>query len=670
MLNKGQIFDSKYEILKTLGSGGMGTVYLAQNIKLGNLWAIKEVNKKLGDRVDLLAEPNMLKKLAHPLLPRIFDIIEDENYIYIIMDYIEGIPLDKELEKHKSFTEKQVIEWANQICDALKYLHSMKPNPIIYRDMKPSNLIITPAGEVKIIDFGIAREYKQASTADTTYIGTRGYAAPEQYGTSQTDARTDIYSLGVTLYHMLTGKSPNEPPYEIKPVREINPKLSRGIEFIITKCTRQDPAQRYQSVDKLLKDIQNINKFDTEYKRKVLKKDVTIGAFIIAVMVFSTITIQGWKQLGVEKVEEYERIVAEGMEYRDSASYKEAAEAFAKAAEKLPDRPEAYKEEALVFFNQRDYDGCINYLNGKLLVIKSDLSYDGFNSTMADLDYIIGTCYYEKEEYEKAALYMKNALLKTPSNPIYYRDLSASLAKGGLIPDAQQALEEAIARGLIDDSIAYVSGEIALKSNIYKVAADSFTKAIELTKDEDVKRRAFLSLADAYKSVGDVDSQIQVLERSQNELKEKDNLTVIELLGDAYTRKGMLLEGDKREEYLKRGVECFEKLLSLGYKRSYIIRNIAILYQQMDELSKSEEALIDMKESFPDDYKAYMQLAFLYADMESRKDNASRDYTRTKQNYELAQKFYKDARARGVDDTEMQVLEGLMDELRDKNWIK
>ena len=344
--------------------------------------------------------------------------------------------------------------------------------------MKPSNLIITPSGEVKIIDFGIAREYKQASTADTTYIGTRGYAAPEQYGTSQTDARTDIYSLGVTLYHMLTGKSPNEPPYEVKPVREINPRLSRGIEHIIAKCTRQDPAQRYQSVDKLLKDLNNINKFDTEYKRKALKKDVTIGALIIAVVIFSAITIQGWKQLGVEKVEEYERIVAEGVKYRDYKEYEEAAEAFAKAVEKLPDRPEAYKEEALVFFNQKDYDGCIDYLNGKLQVIKSDLSYDGFNRTMADIDYIIGTCYYEKEEYEKAAIYMKNALLRTPSNSTYYRDLAVSLAKGGLIPNAQKALEEAITRGLVDDSIAYVSGEIALKSNIYKTATESFTKAI------------------------------------------------------------------------------------------------------------------------------------------------------------------------------------------------
>lgn len=670
MLNPKQIFDSKYEILKTLGSGGMGTVYLAQNIKLGTLWAIKEVNKKLGDRVDLLAEPNLLKKLAHPSLPRIFDIIEDENYMYIIMDYIEGIPLDKELEKRKSFPEKQVIEWAKQICDALKYLHTMKPHPIIYRDMKPSNLIITPSGEVKIIDFGIAREYKQASTADTTYIGTRGYAAPEQYGTSQTDDRTDIYSLGVTLYHMLTGKSPNDPPYEIKPVREINSKLSRGIEHIITKCIRQDPTQRYQSVDKLLKDIQDINKFDTEYKRKVLKKDITIGVIIIAVLVFGTITIQGWKQLGVEKVDEYKRIVAEGVEYRDSGNYEEAVEAFENAIEKLSYRPEAYKEEALIFFNQRDYDGCINYIDGKLQVIKSDLSYKGFDNTMADLDYIMGTCYYEKEEYEKAALYMKNALLKMPSNPIYYRDLAVSLAKHGIIPDAQKALEEAIARGLVNDSIAYVSGEIALNNNIYSAATEFFSKAIDLTKDEDIKRRAFLSMADTYKLAGDVDSQIRILERSQNELKEKDNLVVLELLGDTYTQKGMPLEDGKREEYLKRAVYCFEKLLSLGYKRSYIMRNIAILYQQIGDLSKSEEMLIDMKEAFSDDYKAYMQLAFLYADMESRKDNALRDYSRTKQNYEIAQKYYNDAKARGIDDTEMQVLEGLMDELKDKNWIK
>lgn len=255
-----QLFDGKYRIIKILGQGGMSTVYLAENIKLGTLWAIKEINKKNNSKVDILVEPNILKKLKHPALPRVFDIIEDEKSIYVIVDYIEGEPLNRELARVGRFPEKTVIDWARQICEVLIYLHTYKPNPIIYRDMKPSNIILTKDGSIKLIDFGIAREFKDESESDTIYIGTRGYAAPEQYGIGQTSAVTDIYSLGITLYHLVTGKGPNEAPYELKPVRSYDKTLSQDIERIISRCIRQDPTQRYQSVQELLKDLEEIDK--------------------------------------------------------------------------------------------------------------------------------------------------------------------------------------------------------------------------------------------------------------------------------------------------------------------------------------------------------------------------------------------------------------------------
>ena len=144
-----------------------------------------------------------MKKINHPSLPRIVDIGEDDEFIYIVEDFFEGEALDRQLKIRKRFDEATVVEWAKQLCGILYYLHSLEP-AIIYRDMKPANIIVTSDNIVKLIDFGIAREYKQDSGSDTSYMGTRGYAAPEQYGTSQTDARTDIYSLGVTLYHLLT----------------------------------------------------------------------------------------------------------------------------------------------------------------------------------------------------------------------------------------------------------------------------------------------------------------------------------------------------------------------------------------------------------------------------------------------------------------------------------
>lgn len=252
------LLDNRYRIISTLGKGGMSTVYLAENIKLGTLWAIKEIPKREGLGIDLLIEPNILKRLNHSALPRIYDIIEDSRSMFIIMDYIDGISLDKELSKVGRFTEDVVVDWAIQLCDVLSYLHNFKPYPIIYRDMKPSNIMLTKEGKIKLIDFGIAREYKRQSDNDTVYIGTRGYAAPEQYGGGQTNVATDIYNLGVTLYHLLTGKNPNDPPYELKPVRYFNKFLSREIEEIILKCTKQNPYERYGSADELREDIKRL----------------------------------------------------------------------------------------------------------------------------------------------------------------------------------------------------------------------------------------------------------------------------------------------------------------------------------------------------------------------------------------------------------------------------
>lgn len=293
-MKKCELFDGRYKILKVLGEGGMSTVYLAENVNLGTLWAIKEINKVSNSKVDLLVEPNILKKLKHPALPRIFDIIESDNSIYIIKDYIEGISLDKKLLRSGKIPEQTVIMWSIQICEVLIYLHNLKPNPIIYRDMKPSNIMLTKDNRIKLVDFGIAREYKMDSRNDTAHIGTRGYAAPEQYGLAQSDVRTDIYGLGVTLYHLLTGKSPKEAPYEIRPIREIDESLSIGIEHVIDVCTKPNPDHRYQSVEELVGDLENIDEINRGYRKKGIGIKLKLAIMIFLLSIFSYITYLGF----------------------------------------------------------------------------------------------------------------------------------------------------------------------------------------------------------------------------------------------------------------------------------------------------------------------------------------------------------------------------------------
>ena len=277
MLEIGSLVDGKYKILSKVGQGGMSVVYMAINEKANKTWAVKEVRKDgvldfEAVKQGLVAETDILKKLSHPNLPSIIDVIDNDDSFIIIMDYIQGNSLNKALKEYGAQPQEYVIEWAKQLCDVLGYLHSRKP-PIIYRDMKPSNIMLKPDGNVTLIDFGTAREFKEKNLADTTCLGTVGYAAPEQFGgMGKTDARTDIYCLGATLYHLVTGCNPSEPPYEMKPIREINPSLSSGLERIILKCTQRNPEDRYQSAAELMYALDHYEEIDDKYRKKQKKK--------------------------------------------------------------------------------------------------------------------------------------------------------------------------------------------------------------------------------------------------------------------------------------------------------------------------------------------------------------------------------------------------------------
>lgn len=283
MLEIGSLVDGKYKILSEIGHGGMSVVYMAINEKANKTWAVKEVRKDAKMdfntvRQGLMAEIDTLKKLKHPNLPSIIDVIEDDESFIIVMDYIEGRSLDKIIDENGAQPEAFVVEWAKQLCDVLGYLHSRTP-PIIYRDMKPANVMLKPDGNIMVIDFGTAKNY-EIDLGETTGIGTIGYAAPEQYigsGLGRTDPRTDIYCLGITMYHLLTNIDPCKNLINNKSIRAVNPALSHGLDAIIQKCTQYQPADRYQSCAELMYDLENYEILEPLYKKKQKRK---LGAFI------------------------------------------------------------------------------------------------------------------------------------------------------------------------------------------------------------------------------------------------------------------------------------------------------------------------------------------------------------------------------------------------------
>ena len=459
MLEIGSLVDGKYKILNKVGQGGMSVVYLAMNEKANKQWAVKEVRKDgIKDfevvKQGLVAETDILKKLSHPNLPSIVDVIDTEDSFIIIMDYIQGNSLNKALDEFGAQPQEHVIAWAKQLCDVLGYLHTRNP-AIIYRDMKPANIMLKPDGNVTLIDFGTAREFKEKNLADTTCLGTVGYAAPEQFGgMGQTDARTDIYCLGATLYHLVTGMNPCEPPYEIKPIREINPTLSSGLERIIQKCTQRDPNDRYQSAAELMYALEHYEEIDDLYRKKQKGKLFKFLTCVFFTLAFAATSVWGYLAAENKKSENYDYILANAT---TASNYYEAIVTDTS-------RTEAYlgsnDNKGLIEFLISDGEltgeesSVLNKLKGGLE--KTDMW--GYSSTVKVLDelraenpegyeevcYQIGEAYMffykvgvEKDKYATAATWFQYAVDRHPVAQMYC-DISACLQNIAKFSKAEQ----------------------------------------------------------------------------------------------------------------------------------------------------------------------------------------------------------------------------------------
>ena len=258
----GTLLGGRYRNLGMVGQGGFGAVYKAsdERFKSRRTVAIKEMSdsnltpaEKIRALEDFRQEADLLVQLKHANLPDVSDFLEEGGKAYLVMEFIEGKTLEKVQEDAgKPLDEKMVMGWALQLCDVLAYLHT-RPQPIIFRDLKPSNVMVTHSGQIKLIDFGIARIFKSSAAKDTTTLGSRGYAPLEQYGRGQSDARSDMYALGATLYDLLTNSVPADAPTRrINPTlfakpRQANPAISKETERIILKAMAEEPKDRYQS---------------------------------------------------------------------------------------------------------------------------------------------------------------------------------------------------------------------------------------------------------------------------------------------------------------------------------------------------------------------------------------------------------------------------------------
>lgn len=614
MLEIGSLLDGKYKILNKIGQGGMSVVYLAMNEKANKQWAIKEMRKEKNKNYEimkqsLITETNLLKELKHPYLPSIADIIENDDTIIIVMDYVEGRPLSDILSEEGVIEEDKVADYAIQLCDVLDYLHSQNP-PIIYRDLKPANIMLRPDGKITLIDFGTARKYNYDSVSDTTCLGTIGYAAPEQFAGEtlrQTDARTDIYNLGATMYHLLTGVNPSEPPYELYPIRRWDESLSNGLEKIILRATRKDPDKRFNDCKEMSYALQHFRDLDDSYIATQKKK---IYLFVVSLILSFTffsmaIVVNGMEKREISKV--YNNYLSEAALKIASAGSENVVDSdilklFRDAINISPNSTEAY-------IRMLDYYCDLGQTRNGLMAISAMIaSGTGDLGNNDDLMMRMGQIYFlgnSKDtefdiDYGTAARYFDKVNIKKYPQAKYYSSLARSLSEIGtdwnIIVKDMKNVDEYLNTEVNEEEKAeiYITLSKIYRANafaIQKVGEKPFDKAMELlNKAGEILNSSYID----------------------KDLKEKYLPELYFGFADAYYRRANI-EPDEKESRndLYEAVSYYERYLIFATPEQTVLfkNRVGDIYRVLGEYKRAAEEYEDIIEKYPEDATAYISLA-------------------------------------------------------------
>ena len=649
-MNKiGLVLKDRYELIAELGKGGMSTVFLAKDKNLDSYWAVKQVVNDTN--VDILAfkkEVELLSSLNHSDIPRIVDRIEADNYFYVVMDFIDGTSLGKKVLKDGPIAENDVVEWAKMICSVLQYLHTAKKNPIIYRDMKPDNIMLTQSGRIKLIDFGIAKECKRGERETGESIGTKGYAAPEQYKGSSNilDERTDIYSLGATLYYLVTGNVPSKPPKACRPIRQINPLLSEGLEYIISKCTNDDPQQRYQNCLEVLDDLSNITILTRSYRNIMVKKLVSFIASLVLCIVFLGCSFFGYNRIQTEKENNFQTEFQLAKSYDRKGEYENAIKHYTAAIENRPDDVDTY----LLLFNS---------------LLPHDSSSDNDKYTKSAIDQIRKS-YLENKESEgyRNAKLMYQVLKKCIElNDPEYADIDVRYIQNVMQIDEYK--KDSLYFNNLDN---YRIVALNCANNLSTQNFDEFGKALaELEKSTDDANISINDKLDNYYNImimyssypnnlTDSYSKIEGIgEKAKSIIDnnlESENLTfnniipMYELVASSMYNYAIVAT-ENNEEVYQQSIEWFEYLEDMNddldeglhikkanaYKGIFNLNNNGVDKTALEYLDKSIEIYDRIIAKNPESFLAYVYLTQAHLDKQLIKAEKDRDYSMVIQNY-------------------------------------
>ena len=573
MFYENMIVNDTYQVIEEIGSGGMGVVYLAYHLHLLKYVVLKKIKNPYANISLLRNEVDILKSLHHPYLPQVYDFIEYEGNLYTVIDYIDGYDLNYYINNNWQFTESQLIKWLKQLCEVLSYLHSRNPQ-ILHTDIKPGNIIITTGGDICLIDFGIS-----LYNTDVIKGLSEFYSSPEQFsnynymqygeGTYvRLNERTDIYSLGATFYHMMTGVRPDVKNYNQLPISQYSLPYSEALISIVEKSMQYDINRRFRNADVMLHAIDNIRKQDSRYKKYFLIQ--IVSSVLAAVMIVSGVlfTIGGYQQNAKNNFEkEYNTFIQQA----DSGNSSNAAQL------------------GMHILNNGEYGSIIT------------------TSQRADILQKIADCFYSDEDYHNAAHYYELEQ-KYNKSELVSRDLILSLIKEGNSDKAQKYIDEmkrsypdSSAFAVIEAQLHYDKGEFAQSAEIVAQNEE------KLNSDAENRYAAYLIKGDSYTSLKMYSEAVE----AYNEAKAaKESPSVLRKLCNAYLQLAVK-SGDN--SYKNSAMECLGSIserYSLNIEDTLNYSQLVLSTEKTEDYEKCKKSLLELSERY-DDCRIYILLAEL-----------------------------------------------------------
>lgn len=480
------------------------------------------------------------------------------------------------------------------------------------------------------------------------------------------DVRSDLYSVGATLYAMLTGMAPNEDFKQIVPIEQLIPNCSEGLAHLIHRCMEYNPGRRFANAKEYAKAVAAIAKVDKRYKRMVRRQDFTVVLCILGMAGCIVLTIFGRERIIAERTGVYNGIVAQMEELQGSGDTSEFERLYEDAVSRFPKMAGAYYQKALYLYNTRQYEQMISFIDEEVFSNSSEFS----DEETGGFYFLLANGYLEQEMLSEAVGYYKTAVRYDPYDSTYYSDYAIALAKTGELEKAEKILAEAEQRGLSSDKVLLAEGEIKGRRGLTDEAADCFSKCIELTGDPYVVLRAYIMWGKLYDAETPTEELLfqkaEVLTQAAEAVSEDNRAVVLEQLAQTYIDLGDL--NGSRDVYLQ-AIDCLDQITELGWDTYVTHNNIGILYQRIGEYEQAQQEFTSMLEKYGEDYRTYKRLAFLEIDKQSVKENRSRDYTQFLAYYQKAKELFADSGARQDSDMEMQLLEQAYAQLKEGSWL-